>query len=218
MKRIARITLALALSLSVAGTLGCSSGSSQDVSDADAVEKEEEVVLTDEDLIELDEEDDEVDDEDDADEEDLLASAKQVGAEGIGFVSVPDSWVEFHDTDGNSSIQWCDGTPYTVISLNTFDLASVPEEEREGYTTEDAANSVWQNMLNGGAEEDSVQGARVTLAGRDALQVYGIYPDGSYLVTWLLQDEQGVIHYVAAEGTDETIMDAVTLVQETYHL
>lgn len=212
MKRLAKLALALTLSLSLAGALGCSSGSQQDTSDSESIEKEEDVVLSEEDVAGTDET------EADSGETEAVTANKQIGAKGVGFVSVPENWVEFNDVDGNTSIQWCDGTPYTVISLNTFDLDSVPEEERAGYTTEDAANSVWQNMLNDGAVEDSVQGARVTLADHDALQVYGIYPDGSYLVTWLLQDEEGVIRYVAAEGTEETIMDTVTMVQDTYQL
>ena len=65
-------------------------------------------------------------------------------------MSIPSTWVEFQDTDGNSSIQWCDGTPYTIISLNTFDMSSVPEDQRADFDVEDAANAVWANMLNDG--------------------------------------------------------------------
>ena len=71
-------------------------------------------------------------------------------------------------------------------------------------------------MLDDGVSEDAIQGARVKLAGRDALQVYGLYPDGSYLVCWLATDDAGTIRYVAAEGTENTIMDAVNIVQDTY--
>ena len=66
--------------------------------------------------------------------------------------------------------------------------------------------------------EDSITGARVTLADRDAVQVYGTYPDGSILVCWLVQDDEGVIRYAAAEGTDETIMDAFDIINLTYQL
>jgi hypothetical protein len=221
MSRASRLALSLALCLCLPLAAGCSS---DEGGATDDTKKEEEVVLTDEDVKETDltdeaeDEDDktdaaEADDTDDADEQ-----TQHVGADGTGFVDVPATWVEFHDTDGNDSIQWCDGTPYTIISLNTFNVDSVPEEERADFDAEDAANSVWANMLNDGCEEDSVQGARVTLAGRDAVQVYGVYPDGSFLVCWLLQDDAGVIRYVAAEGTQDTITDSVEIVENTYAL
>ena len=143
-------------------------------------------------------------------------SGQRVGAEGTGFVTVPDNWIEFHDTDGNTSIQWCDGTPFTVISLNTFDTTGVPEDQLADFDAEAAANSVWQSILDSGADEDAIQGARVQLAGRDAVQVYTIFPDGGYLVCWLAEDDNGVIRYVAAEGTEDTTMDSVNIVQDTY--
>ncbi len=226
MSRASRLALALALCLSMPLATGCSSSND---APADDTTKEEEVVLTDEDVKETDllddAEDEKESDAEDADDatdtdsdDDTDDQTQHVGADGIGFVDVPASWVEFKDVDGNSSIQWCDGTPYTIISLDTFNVDSVPEEERADFDAEDAAKSVWANMLNAGCEEDSVQGGRVTLAGRDALQVYGVYPNGSFLVCWLLQDDQGVIRYVAAEGTQDTIMDAVDVVEDTYAL
>lgn len=218
MKRPMRIALALTTSLFLAvGSLGCSQSSAPTGGDEAVVEKEDDVRLEDVQLEGEDAEEALVEDgatQDGAQE----AATQRIGAEGTGFVTIPESWVEFHDVDGNSSIQWCDGTPYTVISLNTFDLSTVPEEERASFTLEDAANSVWGNILNDGAAEDAVQGARVTLAGRDALQVYALFPDGSYLVCWLLEDDAGVIRYVAAEGTEDTIFDAVGYVEATYEL
>ena len=232
MSRASRLALALALSLSMPLAAGCSSGAD---ASADDVEKEEEVVLTDDDVKETDLEDeaeDDAEDEkesdaddandkndaDDADDDDADEQAQHVGADGIGFVDVPATWVKFTDVDGNDSIQWCDGTPYTIISLNTFDLDSVPEDQRADFDAEDAASSVWTNMLNDGCDEESVQGAHVTLAGRDAVQVYGVYPDGSFLVCWLVEDDDDAIRYVAAEGTQDTIMDAVGIVEGTYAL
>ena len=188
----------------------CACGST--APEAEVTQKEEDVVLQQDDVEATDEE---------AGlsfEADQDQAKQHVGAEGVGFVDIPASWVEFKDTDGNSSLQWCDGTPYTVVSLNTFDLSGMSEEDRASFTPEDAANSVWTNMLNDGAVEESVTGARVTLAGRDAVQVYGTYPDGSILVCWLVQDDAGVIRYVAAEGTNETIMEAFDIVDKTYQL
>ena len=205
-----RIALMLALTLSLPLSVGCSSGTPTAEPEAEPVEqtKEEEVKLTEENVAVTEENN----------SAEPAAATKRIGADGVGFVSIPENWVEFRDTDGNSSIQWCDGTPYTIISLNTFDMSSVPEDQRADFDVEDAANSVWMNMLNDGCKEDAIQGARVTLANHDALQVYGLYPDGSYLVCWLLDDGNGTIRYVSAEGPENTIYDTVEMIQNTYEL
>ena len=225
MSRASRLAIALALCLSMPLAVGCSSKGADSSDGADS--KEEEVVLTDEDVTEVDLTDEKSDKKEESDEKEGTsmtedqssktdASGQRVGKKGIGFVEVPSDWVEFHDVDGNDSIQWCDGTPYTVISLNVFDLSTVPEEERAGFDAMAAANSVWANILSDGVSEDAIQGARVELAGKDAIQVYALYPDCSFLVCWVAEDEDGQIRYVAAEGTEDTIMDAVNIVQDTY--
>lgn len=208
--RLRSVALMFVLAVSLPLATGCSSGTPSAEPEPEAVEqtKEEEVKLTDDDVKVTEE----------APATEQAAATKRVGADGIGYVSVPESWVEFQDTDGNSSIQWCDGTPYTIVSLNTFDMSSVPEDQRADFDAEDAANAVWMNMLNDGVSENAVQGARVTLANHDALQVYALYPDGSYLVCWLLDDGAGTIRYVSAEGPESTIYDTVEMVQNTYEL
>lgn len=213
-----RVLFALALSLTMPLAAGCSGGqqaqSSEQAEQKPAEQEPAEQVKEDEKTSA------EADKKDDTSSSDTVAttSGQRVGAEGIGFVTVPDNWVEFHDVDGNSSIQWC-ADDKTIISLNTFDVSSLPEEMREGFTAEDAANVVWDNMIyDDGAKEEDVQGARVTLAGREALQVYAYFPDATYLVCWLLQDDAGVIRYVSAEGTEASIMEAVNIVQDTYEL
>ena len=206
--RTAAFALVLAISLPFA--TACSSGASTVEETPETVEetKEEEVKLTEDDVKVTEE----------APATEQTAATKRVGADGVGYVTIPDSWVEFQDVDGNSSIQWCDGTPYTIISLNTFDMSTVPEDQRADFNVEDAANAVWTNKLNDGLSDDAVQGARVTLANRDALQVYALYPDGTYLVCWLLDDGNGTIRYVSAEGPESTIYDTVDMVQNTYEL
>ena len=212
--RTSHIVLSLALALSLPCAVGCSSGTSTAEKTDEAVEqvKEDEVKLTDEDVSSKDES------ANDSASTQKTQETKRIGAEGVGFMEVPANWVEFKDVDGNTSIQWCDGTPYTIVSLNTFDIDSVPEELRDESNAMTAANSVWTNILNDGVSEDAIKGARVTLAGREALQVYAQYPDGSYLVCWLVEDDNGGVRYVAAEGPENTIFNTVGMVEDTYEL
>ncbi|MBP3893951.1 MAG: hypothetical protein J6D34_07930 [Atopobiaceae bacterium] len=217
--RTGRIALTLALTLSMPLAMGCSSGAATvEETDEAAEQVNEEAAPSDNKSSKEEASKDASPKDEGTSDATTTQETQRIGAEGIGFVEVPANWMEFKDVDGNSSIQWCDGTPYTIISLNTFDTSGVPEDQRASFSAEDAANSIWDNMLNDGVSEDAIQGARVTLANREALQVYGLYPDGSFLVCWLVEDDNGVIRYVSAEGPESTIYDAVEMVQNTYEL
>ena len=234
MKHVSRLSislvLALVLALSSVGTLGCSSDGSETAEPAATSQKEEDVVLTDDDVTEFDadapEAEDDADDaddsdtdaDDDADDADDDGPTQHVGAVGVGFVDIPASWTEFTDAEGGDDLQWCDGTPYTIVTLNVVDLSGMSADERAEFTTEVALNNIANHLLEEGIDEESLTGARVELADRDAVQLYGTYPSGSILVVWLVEDDAGNYRYVAAEGTTDTIMDAVEIVEDTYAL
>lgn len=220
--RTSHIALAIVLSLATP-LVGCGTSPmpTEDDLARDAIEqeREEDVVLTDDD-VELSDPDAEPFEDEFAEgetEEPAASDATQhVGSDEVGYVDLPATWVEFKDVDGNDSIQWCDGTPYTIITMDLFNMDSVPADQRANYTTEDAANAVWDNILADGVAEEDVQGARVALAGTEAIQVYAYYPDGTYLVCYLVEDDAGVIHYISVEGPSSTIMEAVQIVEDTY--
>lgn len=152
---------------------------------------------------------------DDASSATPITDTKRVGTAEYGFTSVPSNWIDFKDVDGNDSAQYCDPSGSYIVSLNVFDIESVPEEYREDFDDYMAANSIWANIENDGAQD--VQAASVELAGKPAYQVYGYYPDeGIFLVTWVVTDDAGTIHYVAAEGPGQGLMDIVSLIEQTY--
>ncbi len=154
------------------------------------------------------------------DDSDATEQTQRIGAEGIGFLEVPASWMELSSSQDPDSIQWYDTTNNTIATLDIFDLSALTEEERASFTTEDAANYLWDNLLAGeyGLEEDNIQGAQTELIGREAMQVYAIYPDGTHLVAWVLNDDAGVIRFVSVEGPEDAIADAVKMVEDTYEL
>ena len=231
MRRLPKLALSLALvlSLGIVGTVGCSSGSSEETNAAaaatESTEKEEDVVLTDDDVTEFDADELEAEVEAETDSEAEVGTVpdeetKHVGADGIGFVDIPASWIEFKDAEGGDDLQWCDGTPYTIVTLNVINLSeALSEEERADFTIETALNNIANHLLEEGMDEESITGAHVTLAGRDAVQVYGMYPDeGLMLVVWLVEDDAGNYRYVSAEGTTETILNSVAIVESSYTL
>lgn len=141
---------------------------------------------------------------------------QRIGDPKVGFVSVPSDWVKFVDVAGGSDLQWSDAAGTTIVTLNTFDMDSVPEDMRADFGAYEAASSVWDNIEADGGQD--INGASVSLANKNAYQVYATYPDGTYLVTWCLEDDDGTIHYVAAEGPADTIYDLVDAIQDTYAL
>lgn len=163
--------------------------------------------------VELSEDEDVLDEFDEEDDSPDVAT-QRIGTPEFGFTDVPSDYVEFRDVSGGTDLQYADVTGTSIITLNVFDLESVPEDMRDSFTLYDAAQSVAANIDQGGPTD--IQGATVELAGRTAYQVYAFFEDGTFLVTWVVDDPDGVIHYVAVEGPADTILDNVELVEETY--
>ena len=154
------------------------------------------------------------DDQDDAYDDDALGDTQRIGTAEYGFVNVPADYIPFTDVEGGTDLQYSDATGTSIITLNVFDLESVPEDQRDSFSLYDAAQTVASNIDAGGPED--LQGATVELADRTAYQVYAFYEDGTFLVTWVVDDPEGIIHYVAVEGPDDTVLSNVELVEETY--
>lgn len=134
----------------------------------------------------------------------------RVGEENFGFVDIPSDWVNFRDLGVTEPIlQYSDLLGVSIITLNAW--------EKGEETVEDVATAIWIGMEEEGAIE--TEGAALELAGYDAIQVYGIYPDeGKVLVTWVFETQDGYMHYVAAESTVENIFEIVLSIEETFSL
>lgn len=79
----------------------------------------------------------------------------------------------------------------SIINVQVWDTDITPEQ---------AAQASMQRMDT----EDhaaGVTGAQVTIGGVSAVQTYGLYPDGTYLVSWFFRTDDGVFHYISVEFT-----------------
>jgi hypothetical protein len=147
-----------------------------------------------------------------SDKNDDKESTMHVGAEGYGFLDVPDTWKEFTDPDVSSVSgldvkQYSDAEGKMIITLN---YASDPQVDAKS-----AASSCWTQMEQEGAE--NIQGSTVKLDGCTAYQVYGYYTsDDVMLVIWVFTDSDGLLHYISAEGPIDNVMDSVSIVEDTY--
>lgn len=136
-------------------------------------------------------------------------SFQRVGEDGVGYVTIPSDWYPFVDVDNPTASQWC-ADPYTIITM-----VSYPEYKGQ-LTAYDAASNLYAS-LTGDSEYEDVEGAQVSLNGLDAYQVYGWHPsDQCYLVMWTVEDLDGIVHYVSAEGPADVIYEVVSMVENTY--
>jgi hypothetical protein len=136
----------------------------------------------------------------------IAKDTKKVGTPEYGYVNVPTDWANFIDVDGTTSFQVSKVDQSEIISLNIFEG---PEEAK----LEDFANSVAINMEGNGGKD--IKAAKVKIKDQDALQVYGSYDNGTYfVVAWVFETEDGKVHYIAAEGTKDTILEAVGYIEK----
>lgn len=137
----------------------------------------------------------------------------RVGAENYGFIDVPDTWVTFTDEkaaslSGLSVKQYSDASGKNIITLNCSESQTDPKS---------AASSCWNQMEQEGASD--IHGATVTLDGCETYQVYGYYADEDIvLVIWIFFDDDGMLHYISAEGPADSISSTVKIIEKTFSL
>lgn len=120
-----------------------------------------------------------------------------VGDNKYGYITIPKNWAKFYDVDGNTSLQYSYANVY-IVSLNYF--------EDSQYTAKEYASNYMYNKQNS-SDVTGVTGATVQIGKNKeytAYQVYMYYPsDGTYLVTYWFEAEDGKVHYIALEGPEE---------------
>lgn len=175
----------------------------------------------DENVKEVSEENTQVLEENESNTGESKADMQVVGTDEFGYVSVPGDWVEFSELDGGTDFQYSNVSGTSIITLNVFDDEGMPEEERNQLDSETVASHVWYNLENNGVMD--IAGARVTLNGYDAVQVYGSFISEDHslpssIVCWIVEGEQGVFYYISAEGGLDDIVQVVSYVENSYSL
>ena len=102
---------------------------------------------------------------------------QQIGDDENGYMKVPLGYQRFQDEDVEGLTQYCDVSGTNILTL----------EHYQGLSYMAAA----ENMRAYLAQQDTVQdiqGATVQVADYNALQLYGHYGDGFYIVTWFIED------------------------------
>lgn len=124
------------------------------------------------------------------------------GAENYGFIDIPSDWVTFTEEgmEDEGMVQYSDVNGESVITLQYYD----------DVDAETAATNVYVTLEE---SAENLTAAMVELDGYEAYQVYGYMPDtNEILVCWFFDGDDGLMHYLAIEGTDMELFD----LSETY--
>lgn len=119
----------------------------------------------------------------------------QGGDDENGYIQVPANFVSFQDVDVDGLTQYSDTTGKNIITLDHYDDLD--------YKT--AANNLRAYLETKDGLND-LKGATLTVAGYNALQLYGHYTDGYFSVIWLIEDPAnptGSTYYLAMEFDTE---------------
>lgn len=118
----------------------------------------------------------------------------RVGTPEFGYVSIPNNWVKFVDTNGSDTLQYTDNGSWIVT------LFSIPTSTR---TAEDWANHVYNKLYENGAI--NIDSHTTKIDNFEAIELNAFYQsDNIYLSTWFFEDKKGTTHYLALEGPSNT--------------
>ena len=142
-----------------------------------------------------------------------------IGSDEYGYVKVPKNWFRFKDLKGGNDIQYSDGSPYNIVTLNIFRPSQLGISETE-YASIDpiyVANSVLSGQKNTSAFQ-KVWGAKSKISEYDAYVVNSITTSGKYFVTWVFRANDGKIHYASLEGNEATIEELLPMIEKSWTL
>lgn len=132
----------------------------------------------------------------------------QGGDDENGYIKIPEGFYNFVDVDHNGLTQYSDATRKNIFTLDNY----------EGIDYKTAANNIRSHMETE-TDLNDLEGATVTISDYQALQLYGRYDDGIYIVIWLIEDPEdpeNSAYYLAMEfDSDHRYMVACSSTFET---
>ena len=144
---------------------------------------------------------------------------KVIGSDEYGYVKVPKDWVNFKDINGGNDIQSSDTSAYNVVTLNIFrpSQLGISEAEYASIDPKQVADSVYTKQENSQMFE-KISGTKSKIGGYDAYVINTLTNTGKYFITYIFKADDGKIHYTALEGTKDTLLQIIPLVEESWSL
>ena len=139
-----------------------------------------------------------------------IPSMQRVGNDSHGFFDIPYDWLPFVELDphpDDNMIQFSDTSGSDIITVRYMLAADVLPPDQ-------MLSNIAGHWENSGAVD--VYGARVSLNGIEALQIYAFWPAlGTQTVTWAFERDD-IIHVVTAEGPIENIFQTVSFLEASF--
>ncbi|QUC04760.1 hypothetical protein [Atopobium sp. oral taxon 416] len=89
-------------------------------------------------------------------------------------------------------------------------------EESGPITVDDAVKAVIRHAKSLDVTDDNIIQESSKLINHPATQLTINYGDGTRVICWVLEDDNGVIRYVAAEAPSDTVNQVAQIVEDTY--
>ena len=120
----------------------------------------------------------------------FTGKTQQIGTDEDGYIQVPLGYTPYQDEGIEGMTQYCDSTGANIFTLDYY----------EGMSYQMSAESM-RNYLSQDENVENLQGATSSLNGYTALQLYGHYKDGYFIVAYFIQDPQNAenCYYLAIE-------------------
>ena len=120
------------------------------------------------------------------------ATTYRVGTKEFGFLTIPNSWVKFNNSNSNT-LQYTDGAGWIVT------LFAMPSQQLNAKAWSD---TIQEQMKTLGADNISKEEAKVDKY--SSIKISGFYSSANvYLSAWVMDAEDGYTHYIAIEGPQQ---------------
>jgi hypothetical protein len=124
-----------------------------------------------------------------------VSEGQVVGTTEHGFITIPNDWVDFVDTN------YQDETTKQYSSQDTTYIVTVGYYNDEKTTSRNAAAKLAQNLKNSNCT-DLKASDKKKIGEYATYQVSGIYPDGTMLMAFFFETEDGITRTIMVEGPD----------------
>ena len=136
----------------------------------------------------------------------IAEGMQRVGAEGFGFVNIPDNWLQY---SGDADVlQFADPDVENFIIMQRF---------TEAMDIENLIQQAVSFMDEHGGE--SITGGDADVNGIDARVVFASFPDGdTVMAAYIFEGTRGTLHKIRVEGPFDDIGETANYVLSSFSL
>ena len=131
-----------------------------------------------------------------------------VGSDDYGYIEIPKNWVKFQDLAGGDSIQYADGSPINIVTLNAFTREKAQVPEGQAFNAQELAGRIAYSYTQPSEKEkiNDISADYVQVAGVEGAQIHLEFKTGIVMNLVLFQtEENGKVYFLTLEGTKDKV-------------